>query len=231
LVVALQREVIGTLAHAGDSTEYAVALFNMGRRLKDMHAGAMSPPIATLRGAAWAEVKIEYVEGQPVVIGIGKDSALRASGLNVGDILPRVDGEELQLKAGAAVCGRSSQPGPAPGVQSRPVRSATRRARRRGRGRTAFSVVRRRRSSGTDHAERRPECSRVFRVPHEDFTKAVLLALPNFRFNPTRVDGHAVAQLVEYAHSARSASVGCTRSARTVGTTQASAQTPSITTA
>jgi len=39
--------------------------------------------------------------------------------------------------------------------------------------------------------------TKVLRSSHEEFTKAVLLALPSFRFNPARIDGRAVAQMVQ----------------------------------
>jgi TonB family protein len=38
---------------------------------------------------------------------------------------------------------------------------------------------------------------RVLRSTHAEFTKAVLEAIPTFRFNPARVNGHAVAQVVQ----------------------------------
>jgi TonB family protein len=39
--------------------------------------------------------------------------------------------------------------------------------------------------------------TKVLRSTHDDFTKAVLLVLPSFRFNPAHVNDRPVAQLVQ----------------------------------
>jgi C-terminal processing protease CtpA/Prc len=88
-------QIAVTLAAARDSVEYAVAVWDMVRRLKDGHAGAPSPPIIRLRGEYWPSVGVEYVEGQPAIVRVGTDSAIRASGIKVGDVILRVDGEDV----------------------------------------------------------------------------------------------------------------------------------------
>jgi TonB family protein len=42
-----------------------------------------------------------------------------------------------------------------------------------------------------------PRTTKVLRSSHDDFTKAVLLVLPGFRFEPARRGGRSVAQLVQ----------------------------------
>lgn len=86
------------LAAARDSVEYAVAVWDMAARLKDGHAGSQSAAISRLRGESWPAAGVEYVEGQPVVVRIGNDSVIRASGLKVGDIVLKVDGEAVPAR-------------------------------------------------------------------------------------------------------------------------------------
>lgn len=91
-------DVTRMMAQAGDSAEYAVGVWSMARRLSDIHASAQSASIANLRGASWPAAAVEYVEGQPVIVRMGRDSTLRASGLRVGDIVLKVDGEDMRAR-------------------------------------------------------------------------------------------------------------------------------------
>jgi Peptidase family S41 len=85
---------MGWVGAARDSVEYGLALQRMAVATHDSHSGVgrNNPGLRQLIGPAAPAVQLQYIDGQPVVTTIGDDSAMRASGLAVGDVVVSVDG-------------------------------------------------------------------------------------------------------------------------------------------
>jgi C-terminal processing protease CtpA/Prc len=81
---------------AHDSTEFGLALQTMVTYTNDSHSGVRNnTAIMRYVGALPVAVHVQYIGGQPVVIRVGDDSATRASGIAVGDVVMKVDGEDV----------------------------------------------------------------------------------------------------------------------------------------
>ena len=87
---------IRLLEAARDSLEYAQAAAEMVTHIHDSHGSvAESAVLRNFFGAVPVGVQLQYVSGQPVVISIADDSATKASGIAVGDVILKVDGEDV----------------------------------------------------------------------------------------------------------------------------------------
>jgi len=84
---------------ARDSLEFGMALATMVTYTHDSHSGVTSnTALMTYFGLLSVAVDLQYLGGQPVVIRVGADSATRASGIALGDIVMRVDGEDAAAR-------------------------------------------------------------------------------------------------------------------------------------
>lgn len=88
LTRSLQR-----LESSRDSLEYGLALAEMATHLHDSHVWVQSPALRAYFGRARAPLYIRMIEGHPVITHFTDDSAARAGGARVGDIVLAVDGE------------------------------------------------------------------------------------------------------------------------------------------
>lgn len=87
-------ESIRAMETASDSAEYRLAVAAMTVRLHDAHA--QSPfAFPYVVGNAGTRVRLQYVEGHAVVTRVMSDSMTVASGIKVGDVIVRVDGEDV----------------------------------------------------------------------------------------------------------------------------------------
>jgi C-terminal processing protease CtpA/Prc len=87
------------LDSARDSLELGMALAKMVTFTNDSHSGVTSnTALGDYLGTLWPAVRLQYVPGMPVVVRIGDDSATKASGLAVGDVIVRVDGEDAAAR-------------------------------------------------------------------------------------------------------------------------------------
>src|SRR5579862_2237390 len=84
---------VPALERARDTTEYAFAVAEMVTHIHDSHGSVSRSALGSYFGTAQPRVLLQIVEGQPVVIHIGADSATRRSGIAVGDVIERIDGE------------------------------------------------------------------------------------------------------------------------------------------
>jgi len=86
---------IPLLAAARDSLEYAKAVAEMVTHIHDSHGGVNGSRafLDFLIGELPTAVQLQYIAGEPVVIFVANDSATKASGIAVGDVLLEVDGE------------------------------------------------------------------------------------------------------------------------------------------
>lgn len=95
---AVLPEAIGTMEAARDSMEYVLGVATMATRIHDSHGFIVSPTMESHYGAAYVAAQVQYIDGLPVVVAVGEDSATRRSGLAVGDVIVRVDGESAAAK-------------------------------------------------------------------------------------------------------------------------------------
>lgn len=87
---------IQLLEAARDSLGYALAVAEMVTYIHDSHGGVGgSFALANFLGRVPTGVQLQYIEGQPVVVFVADDSATRSSGIAVGDVIVKVDGEEV----------------------------------------------------------------------------------------------------------------------------------------
>ena len=87
-------ENVRAMEAASDSVEYRLAVAAMTVRLHDGHA--QSPFAAPyVVGSAGPRIRLQYVEGHAVVTRVMNDSITVASGIKVGDVILRVDGEDV----------------------------------------------------------------------------------------------------------------------------------------
>jgi C-terminal processing protease CtpA/Prc len=94
-------EVLATslrdLEQARDTVEYWLAINAMARRLADGHAQV--PGLAPyVTGRAGPRVLLRFVEDRVVVTRVMRDSATATSGIRVGDVIVRVDGEDVHAR-------------------------------------------------------------------------------------------------------------------------------------
>jgi peptidase S41-like protein len=90
---ALPRS-IRLLEAAGDPLALGKALATIVAWTHDSHSNTIrNTALADFVGRAPPAVAVQYIGGQPVVIRVYDDSATKASGIKVGDIVVRVDGQ------------------------------------------------------------------------------------------------------------------------------------------
>ena len=101
---AVLAQSIPKLEAARDSTEYGLAVAEMVSRIHDSHGFVGSAALRAYFGAAPVGVLLQYVEGRPVVVRVADDSATKASGIAVGDVILRVDGENVAARRARLAC-------------------------------------------------------------------------------------------------------------------------------
>jgi C-terminal processing protease CtpA/Prc len=89
-------EFIPRMEAARDSLEYALAVAEMVAHVQDTHAFVVSPVLRGHFGAATPPVVAQMVEGLPVVTFLYDAEAARQAGIGIGDVILRVDGEDLR---------------------------------------------------------------------------------------------------------------------------------------
>ena len=91
--------IVRMLDSARDSLELGLALATMVTYTNDSHSGVTNNVAAAqYLGTLWPAAQLQYVSGLPVVVRIGDDSLTRASGLMVGDVIVKVDGEDATAR-------------------------------------------------------------------------------------------------------------------------------------
>jgi C-terminal processing protease CtpA/Prc len=93
---AMLREFIPVLTGADDNRSYRLAMLRLAGRIQDTHASVspaneQRPPV----GSAQLPVVLRFVEGRPVVAGYSDPQLGPASGLEVGDVVMRIHGADV----------------------------------------------------------------------------------------------------------------------------------------
>jgi len=91
---AVVRESLPKVAAAGDARAYHLAVAEMYANIQDSHGFVTSGVLNTELGFAPPPVYGRWIEGRPVVAGFRDAEAARAAGIELGDVIIRVDGED-----------------------------------------------------------------------------------------------------------------------------------------
>lgn len=95
---AVLEEFIPRIEAARSAQEYALTLSEMLTRIHDSHGQVICPAMDEYFGAAPPPFRIRIIEGKPLVTGYLDEKAARESGIEVGDEIVKVDGEEVQAR-------------------------------------------------------------------------------------------------------------------------------------
>jgi C-terminal processing protease CtpA/Prc len=95
---ALLPVFVARMESARDSLEYAQGIAEMVARIHDSHGSVRSGALSAYFGVARPGVTVRFVEGVPVVVRVSADSAIARSGVTVGDVVTKVDGEEVKAR-------------------------------------------------------------------------------------------------------------------------------------
>jgi C-terminal processing protease CtpA/Prc len=89
-------EFIPKFAAARDAREYALALAEMATHTHDSHVSVRGKVMTEFFGAAAPAVELREIEGAPVVTRLGADGSVKQSGIQVGEVILKVDGEPVR---------------------------------------------------------------------------------------------------------------------------------------
>lgn len=84
---------------AKDAMEYGLAVAEMATWLEDSHVNVSSMALRPFYGEATLPITVRYIENVPVITGLVDEAAAQAAGVRVGDVLNRIDGEDVATRA------------------------------------------------------------------------------------------------------------------------------------
>jgi C-terminal processing protease CtpA/Prc len=90
---AVLREFIPKMEQAKDALAYHLAVAEMMARIHDSHGIVQSPVLQEHFGAI-PPIRIRMIEGVPVITGYRDSVAAKACGLEIGDVILKVDGKD-----------------------------------------------------------------------------------------------------------------------------------------
>jgi C-terminal processing protease CtpA/Prc len=90
------EEFIPRLEAAHNAQEYALALAEMATHTHDSHVSVRGKAMTEYFGAGAPAVELREIEGEPVVTRLAGDGSIKESGIQVGDIVLKVDGEPVR---------------------------------------------------------------------------------------------------------------------------------------
>jgi C-terminal processing protease CtpA/Prc len=83
---------------AGSAQEYALTIAEMGTHVADGHTGVFSPELSRYFGSSVPPIALRMVEGVPLVSAISDDRAAQDAGIQIGDVLLKVDDEPVEKR-------------------------------------------------------------------------------------------------------------------------------------
>jgi len=92
------RQFIPRFEAAGNVREYALTVAEMVTHVHDSHAFVGSTVLRDYLGIAPPPLQVRIVEGVPVVTGFLDEAAANESGIEIGDVILNVDGEDAQAR-------------------------------------------------------------------------------------------------------------------------------------
>ncbi|MBK6966527.1 MAG: hypothetical protein IPH20_22175 [Bacteroidales bacterium] len=90
------KEYIPRFAYARDSLEYNLAVAEMYTHIQDGHGFISSKVLSGYFGTASPPVIIRFIEEQPVIVDLLPDSVYRVEGIEKGDIITKINGEDVE---------------------------------------------------------------------------------------------------------------------------------------
>lgn len=90
------REFIPRFANASDSLEYHLVVAEMYKHIQDGHGFIRSEVLSNYFGTASPPIRIRFIENQPVVVSIFPDSMFSVRGIELGDVITKIDGESVE---------------------------------------------------------------------------------------------------------------------------------------
>jgi C-terminal processing protease CtpA/Prc len=99
---AVLRQFIPRLEGAKDALDYQLAVAEMVTHIHDSHGGVRSPVLVKHFGEASAPIRVRMIENAPVITGFTDAQTARDAGLEIGDVILKVDG----LDAGQRIADR-----------------------------------------------------------------------------------------------------------------------------
>ena len=88
------RQFIPRMEAAKDALDYDLAVAEMVTHIHDSHGFLTSPVLRKYFGEASAPVRVRMIEGLPVITAFTDADAAKAAGLEIGDVVLKVDGRE-----------------------------------------------------------------------------------------------------------------------------------------
>jgi C-terminal processing protease CtpA/Prc len=92
---AVLVQFLPRLEAAQNAREYALAVAEMATHTHDSHVNVRAKALSDYFGTGSPPVWLREIEGEPVVTGLGTDRSVKASGIEVGDVVLKVDGEPV----------------------------------------------------------------------------------------------------------------------------------------
>jgi len=79
-----------------DAEEYCLTVAEMVTHIHDSHGRLISPVYQAYMGAAPPPVYTRIIEGEPVITGFRNETAAKAAGIEIGDVVLKMDGENMK---------------------------------------------------------------------------------------------------------------------------------------
>jgi C-terminal processing protease CtpA/Prc len=92
------RQFIPRMETAKDALEYNLAVAEMVTHIHDTHGSVASPVLRKYFGEASAPVRVRAIQGLPVVTGFTDAQVAKEAGLEIGDVILKVDGVEADRR-------------------------------------------------------------------------------------------------------------------------------------
>lgn len=91
---AVLRQFIPRMEGAKDALDYNLAVAEMSTHIHDSHGRVTSPILRKHFGEASVPLRVRNIEGLPVITGFTDANAAKEAGLEIGDVILKVDGED-----------------------------------------------------------------------------------------------------------------------------------------
>jgi C-terminal processing protease CtpA/Prc len=92
------RQFIPRMEGAKDALDYNLAVAEMVTHIHDTHGSVTSSVLRKYFGDASAPARLRMIEGLPVITGFTDAEAAKAAGLEIGDVILTVDGEDASRR-------------------------------------------------------------------------------------------------------------------------------------
>jgi C-terminal processing protease CtpA/Prc len=91
------RQFIPRMEQAKDTLDYNLTVAEMVTHIHDSHGSLASPLLREYFGSASLPIRVRMIEGLPVITGFTNSEAATNAGLEIGDVIVKVDGQEASV--------------------------------------------------------------------------------------------------------------------------------------